>query len=105
MVCTFTTITTDNAITGTTIYYARGDASASYTFDTVISTTEDCGWTAWTTTLDAPAGYTDISQLGLSVDNTNDPATLEIADYGTASGPATETLTMTFYIIPDENTS
>ena len=45
----------------------------------------------------------DISTIGMTVNNSGDPAVLEVN--GADAGPATTTLTMTWYALPDAYTS
>jgi len=44
-----------------------------------------------------------LTDIGMSVDNTNDPAVLIVSSGDT--GPDTNSYTMTWYALPDENTS
>jgi hypothetical protein len=103
--CIFSGYTfSSNVMTGKTFNYERSQGSTSYNFDTISGTTgSSCiYYTQWTYYLSASSGV-DISTIGMTVDNSVDPAILVVN--GADSGPATTTLTMTWYALADIYTS
>ena len=79
-ICTFTGYASDNALTGQTINYERTSGAITRNFDTITgTTTSSCtDYTAWTYYLSAQlsGSAVTLSDIGMSVDNTNDPAVL-----------------------------
>ena len=75
----------------------------NYNFDLISGTTNSVcsSYTSWTYYLSASSGVT-LTDIGMTVDNTSDPAILVVN--GADSGPATTTLTMTWYALPDAYT-
>jgi len=71
--CSYTSITTNNVITGQNLKYCRDSGNKSYPFDSILSQTPDCGFTSWTYFLSG------LNSNFITIDQTTSPATMIIS--------------------------
>jgi len=104
-VCTFTDYVTSAVTPLTDFDYNRDSGEITKNFDVITGTTGDscADYTAWTWYLSAELSGTAVvlSDIGVSLDNTVDPAIIKITG---DTGQDTNVYTMTWYALPDDNT-
>jgi hypothetical protein len=75
--CLLTALTTDSAITGTTIEYGESSGLQTYPMDTIISQTPSCGFTTFTYSI-RETTLGSMTTKGITVNNGVSPPNLEI---------------------------
>jgi hypothetical protein len=75
--CVLTSLTTDDVISNTIIYYLEGSGLQNYPMDTIISQTPACNYSTFTIfVMEDSRG--DVSSQGIIVDSSTSPPTLKV---------------------------
>jgi hypothetical protein len=96
--CQWTSLTTDNALTGTTITYTSGSGPMTFAMDSIISQTPSCSYSSFTYFVREMTTYsgTDLSTIGITVDAAAVPNDLVVD-----SSIAAITLSMEWWVEPE----